>query len=135
MISFQPPAAGSVQSVYVPAGRVWPPTTRSPALMKRVAKFAPVRQTWFQGTTGRGEAVSGPKIVRPRIDGRPYSIVTGTPPTVPFTEAGGESAPSGGRFSNSGGRAPGAREPRRPRGGLFRGKPQIPGLVKPPSGD
>ncbi len=39
-------------------------------VVSRVAKFAPVRHTSPHGTTGRGVAVPGPKIVRPRIDGR-----------------------------------------------------------------
>ena len=62
-MSFQPPGEGSVQREYLPAGTGVPAITRSALVSKTVAWFAPVRHTWFQGTTF-------PKMARPRVEGR-----------------------------------------------------------------
>ena len=63
MMSFQPPGDGMVQRLYLPAGSLVPASVRSALVSSMVAWFAPVRHTWFQGTTF-------PKITRPRVEGR-----------------------------------------------------------------
>ena len=63
-MTFQPVCDGKVQSVYLPAGTLAPPITRSTGVLNCVAAFAPVRHTLFHGTTS-------PKITRPRFIGRP----------------------------------------------------------------
>src|SRR6266571_1669124 len=57
------PGEGSVHREYLPAGTGVPAMTRSALVSNTVAWFAPVRHTWFQGTTF-------PKITRPRVEGR-----------------------------------------------------------------
>src|SRR5213078_5220416 len=86
-MSFQPPGAGSVHREYLPAGTGAPAITRSALVSNTVAWFAPVRHTWFQGTTF-------PKITRPRIDGRLYQTAMDVPATRARTESGGDRVPS-----------------------------------------
>src|SRR2546426_1536544 len=55
--------AGTVQRLYSPAGSLVPATIKSASVSSTVAALAPVRHTWFHGTTP-------PKITRPRAEGR-----------------------------------------------------------------
>src|ERR1051325_11620489 len=67
-MSFHPPGEGSVHREYLPAGTGVPAMTRSALVSNTVAWFAPVRHTWFQGTTF-------PKITRPRVEGLDFAAL------------------------------------------------------------
>src|SRR2546429_1902084 len=62
-MSFQPVGEGMVHRLYLPAGTAVTATGKSALVSRTVASFAPVRHTWFQGTTF-------PNTTRPRIEGR-----------------------------------------------------------------
>src|SRR5258708_27617822 len=59
---------GSVNSVYLAAGIVFSPATRSDVVKKAVALSAPVRHTSLNGT-------KSPKILRPRMRGLEYATL------------------------------------------------------------
>src|ERR1044072_1522535 len=88
MMTFQPDSVGNVHSVYLPAGTVAPPITRSTGVSNCVAAFAPVRHPVFHGTTL-------PKISRPRFSGRPYSTHSSAPDRLVRAVSRTESWPSG----------------------------------------
>lgn len=64
MSRVQASGAGIVCKVYVPAGSKNPSNSSGRVVTKCVARFAPVRQMRFHGTTL-------PKTMRPRFVGRP----------------------------------------------------------------
>ncbi len=50
-MTVQDDAPGTVKIEYVPAGTSFPPTFRSPVVVRVVAAFAPVRHSVSYGTT------------------------------------------------------------------------------------
>src|SRR2546426_11119221 len=85
-MSFQPVGEGMVHRLYLPAGTAVPATVKSALVSRTVASFAPVRHTWFQGTTF-------PNTPRPRIEGRLYRPPRGTPATLARADSGGDKGP------------------------------------------
>src|SRR4029450_13571359 len=78
MTSVHSSAVGSIQIVCGPGGTVSVPNVRGLSLSSVVASSAPGHHTRPYGT-------SAPKMVRPRIDGRPYVIVIVAPCTDALT--------------------------------------------------
>src|SRR5947209_3767391 len=85
-MSCAPVGDGTVHNVYLPAGITVVPNARSLSVVNTVAALAPVRQTWFHGTTL-------PKMTRPRLSGRLYATEMFAPPTAPRTVSGGDICP------------------------------------------
>src|SRR5262245_7802507 len=76
MTSVHSCAVGSIQIVCGPGGTVSVPNVSGLSLSSVVASSAPGHQT-------RPYGINAPKMVRPRIDGRPYVIVI----VAPWTDA------------------------------------------------